>query len=66
MERREDRPGLRARPKHHDRRAKRELAGEGMSELEKDLKVYLNQKETTDKSALEGLFSEKREDDTEE
>lgn len=45
---------------------KKELAGEGMSELEKDLKVYLNQKETADKSALEGLFSEKREDDTEE
>jgi DNA-directed RNA polymerase subunit omega len=45
---------------------KKELAGEGMSELEKDLKVYLNQKETADKSALEGLFSEKREDATEE
>ena len=45
---------------------KKELAGEGMSELEKDLKVYLNQKETADKSALEGLFSEKREDDNEE
>jgi DNA-directed RNA polymerase subunit omega len=45
---------------------KREMSGEGLTELEKDLKVYLHEKESLDKRALEGLFSEKREEDTEE
>jgi DNA-directed RNA polymerase subunit omega len=36
------------------------------SELEKDLKVYLHEKETTDKETLEDLFGEKREEGVEE
>lgn len=36
------------------------------TELEKDLKVYLHEKEATDKKALEGLFGEKREEGFEE
>jgi DNA-directed RNA polymerase omega subunit len=45
---------------------KREMTGEDLTEFEKDLKVYLHEKETMDKKALEGLFSEKREEGTEE
>jgi DNA-directed RNA polymerase omega subunit len=43
---------------------KKEISGEDLSEFEKDLKVYLHEKESMDKKALEGLFSEKREEDT--
>lgn len=45
---------------------KREIGGEDLTEFEKDLKVYLHEKETIDKKALEGLFGEKREEGTEE
>jgi DNA-directed RNA polymerase subunit K/omega len=44
---------------------KREMTGEDMTEFEKDLKVYLHEKEALDKKALEGLF-EKREEGAEE
>lgn len=36
-------------------------AGEDLSELEKDLKVYLHERETMDKKAFDELFSEKKE-----
>jgi DNA-directed RNA polymerase subunit omega len=39
---------------------------EETTELEKDLKVYLHEKEATDKKALEQLFGEKREEGSEE
>lgn len=45
---------------------KREVTNEDLTEFEKDLKVYLHEKETLDKKALEGLFGEKREEGTEE
>ncbi len=46
---------------------KREMTGEDLTEFEKDLKVYLHEKETMDKKApLEGLFSEKQDEGTEE
>ena len=45
---------------------KREAASEDLTEFEKDLKVYLHEKENLDKRALEGLFGEKREEGTEE
>lgn len=45
---------------------KKEITGEDLTEFEKDLKVYLHEKETLDKKALEGLFSEKREEGAEE
>jgi DNA-directed RNA polymerase subunit omega len=44
-------------------------AGEDLSELEKDLKVYLHEKENFDKKAFEELFGGKKEteaDETEE
>ena len=41
-------------------------AGEDLSELEKDLKVYLHEKETMDKKAFEELFTEKREEESDE
>ncbi len=44
---------------------KREISGEELTEFEKDLKVYLHEKETMDKKALDGLFSEKREEGAE-
>lgn len=44
---------------------KREISGEELTEFEKDLKVYLHEKETMDKKALVGLFSEKREEGAE-
>ena len=45
---------------------KKEITGEDLTEFEKDLKVYLHEKETLDKKALEGLFVEKREEGAEE
>ena len=45
---------------------KREATSEDLTEFEKDLKVYLHEKETLDKKALEGLFGEKQEEGTEE
>ncbi|MEW6585153.1 MAG: DNA-directed RNA polymerase subunit omega [Nitrospirota bacterium] len=44
---------------------RREMTGEDLSEFEKDLKVYLHEKEALDKKALEGLFGEKREEGAE-
>jgi DNA-directed RNA polymerase subunit omega len=44
---------------------KREMTGDDLTEFEKDLKVYLHEKEALDKKALEGLF-EKREEGAEE
>lgn len=44
---------------------KREISGEDLTEFEKDLKVYLHEKEALDKKALEGLFGEKREEGAE-
>lgn len=41
---------------------RREGAPEDLSELEKDLKIYLHEKETDDKKALEELFTEKTEE----
>jgi len=45
---------------------RREATPEELTELEKDLKVYLHEKETTDKKALEELFGEKQEEGIEE
>jgi len=45
---------------------KREVAGEDLTELEKDLKIYLHEKGTIDKMAPEGLFSEKQEEGAKE
>ncbi len=42
------------------------VAGEEVTELEKDLKVYLHEKETTEKKALEDLFGERKEEGVEE
>ncbi len=42
---------------------RREGAPEDLSELEKDLKIYLHEKETEDKKALEELFTEKGEEE---
>jgi DNA-directed RNA polymerase subunit omega len=39
---------------------------EEATELEKDLKVFLHEKETTDKKALENLFGESKEEGVEE
>lgn len=44
----------------------KEVAGEEVTELEKDLKVYLHERETTDKKALEKLFGDRREEGLEE
>jgi DNA-directed RNA polymerase subunit K/omega len=44
---------------------KREISTEDITEFEKDLKVYLHEKEAMDKKALEGLFSEKQEEGAE-
>lgn len=41
-------------------------AGEDLSELEKDLKVYLHEKGSYDKKAFEELFTEKKPEDAEE
>ena len=42
------------------------VTGEEVTELEKDLKVYLHEKETTEKKALEDLFGERKEEGIEE
>jgi len=42
------------------------VAGEEATELEKDLKVYLHEKETIEKKALEDLFGERKEEGVEE
>jgi DNA-directed RNA polymerase omega subunit len=44
----------------------KETPGVEASELEKDLKVYLHEKETTDTKTLENLFGERREEGVEE
>ena len=44
----------------------KEVIVEEVTELEKDLKVYLHEKETTEKKALEDLFGEKKEEGFEE
>ncbi len=41
-------------------------AGEEATELEKDLRVYLHEREATDKKTLEDLFGERREEGFEE
>jgi DNA-directed RNA polymerase subunit omega len=40
-------------------------AGEDLSELEKDLKVYLHERETMDKKAFDELFAEKKDEEPE-
>ncbi len=47
---------------------KREVTSEDLTEFEKDLKVYLNEREAMerDKKALEGLFGDKQEEGAEE
>jgi DNA-directed RNA polymerase subunit omega len=45
---------------------KRDMTGEDLTEFEKDLKVYLHEKEVMEKKALEGLFDDKREEGAEE
>lgn len=45
---------------------RKEAASEDLTEFEKDLKVYLHEKETVDKRALEELFSESQEAGAEE
>jgi len=42
---------------------RREGVHEDLSELEKDLKIYLHEKETDEKKAFEELFAEKREEE---
>ncbi|MEW6416883.1 MAG: DNA-directed RNA polymerase subunit omega [Nitrospirota bacterium] len=44
---------------------KRETITEDLTEFEKDLKVYLHEKETMEKKTLEGLFGEKQEEGAE-
>jgi DNA-directed RNA polymerase subunit omega len=41
-------------------------AGEDLSELEKDLKVYLHERETMDKKAFDELFVDKKEEEPED
>jgi DNA-directed RNA polymerase omega subunit len=41
-------------------------AGEDLSELEKDLKVYLHERETMDKKAFDELFADKKDEEPEE
>jgi len=45
---------------------RRLAAGEDLTELEKDLKVYLHERETLDKKAFDELFGEKKEEESEE
>lgn len=44
----------------------KEVVVEEVTELEKDLKVYLHEKETTEKKSLDNLFGEKKEEGFEE
>lgn len=46
--------------------SKKTAAGEDLTELEKDLKVYLHEKGAYDKKAFEELFTDKKGEDTEE
>jgi DNA-directed RNA polymerase omega subunit len=46
--------------------SKKIAAGEDLSELEKDLKVYLHEKGSYDKKAFEELFTDKKSEDAEE
>jgi len=46
--------------------SRKTAAGEELSDLEKDLKVYLHERETKDKKSFEELFVEKTEEDTAE
>lgn len=46
--------------------SRKAAAGEELSELEKDLKVYLNEREMSDKKAFDELFTEKQEETSEE
>jgi hypothetical protein len=43
--------------------SKKIAAGEDLSELEKDLKVYLHEKGSYDKKAFEELFTDKQPED---
>ena len=45
---------------------RREGAPEDLSELEKDLKIYLHEREAEEKKALEELFTERTEEGAEE
>jgi DNA-directed RNA polymerase subunit omega len=45
---------------------KREIAGEDLTELEKDLKVYLHEKESQESKAAEDYFIERREEGAKE
>lgn len=49
--------------RRHLEEKRREGAHEDLSELEKDLKIYLHEKETDEKKALEELFAEKAEEE---
>ena len=42
---------------------RRLAAGEDLSELEKDLKVYLHERESVDKKSFDELFAEKKEEE---
>ncbi|MBE0425818.1 MAG: DNA-directed RNA polymerase subunit omega [Nitrospirae bacterium] len=44
---------------------KKEISSEDLTEFEKDLKVYLHERESKDKKTLEGLFVEKQEEGSE-
>jgi DNA-directed RNA polymerase omega subunit len=46
--------------------SKKIAAGEDLTELEKDLKVYLHEKGSYDKKAFEELFTDKKPEDAEE
>ncbi len=46
--------------------SRRATATADLSELEKDLQVYLHERETLDKKAFEELFTEKKEDSAED
>ena len=46
--------------------SRKAAAGEELSDLEKDLRVYLHDRETKDKKSFEELFGEKTEEDTAE
>ena len=49
----------------HLEESRKIAAGEDLSELEKDLKVYLHERETLDKKAFDELFGEKKEEEPE-
>jgi hypothetical protein len=45
---------------------RQEAMPEDLSELEKDLRAYLTERDETDRSALEELFASKEEENSEE